>query len=444
LALALAVALGLASVPAVAATRYIFAVFKGDSTDQEKLSIYTSADGLNFKLLADTGYGGPTGVLRDPSIMRHRDGKYYVAHTLQSWDTRSAAFAIASSVDLVKWTSVATVDAQVADVAHTWAPEWFKDSDGSINLIVNIDTSAAEWSFRAYKFTATDDTLTKWGGPTTIGIGPNYIDTFIVRSGSTYHAFSKNETTKYIEHATAASLNGPWTWVGKDDWAGWGSGKEGPALFQLASGEWRIVMDKYSGGGCLHASSSDLNKWSATSEIPGGLSGVVRHGTVLREDDLPDGGGGDSAAADVAVDRAAPEARSDGRADLDASGDGSNTGGANGSGGRSGTGGMTGRTGGAPGSGGASSKGGTSGSGGSSRSGGSAGGSKGSSGGATASGGAAGSAPGSGGTTADAAVGDPRDSSGDSGCTCGLGSPVSRKTWLAMLLLLALLVRRKK
>jgi len=32
-----------------------------------------------------------------------------------------------------------------------------------------------------------------------------------VKSGSTYHAFSKNETTKYIEHATTTSLTGPYT-----------------------------------------------------------------------------------------------------------------------------------------------------------------------------------------------------------------------------------------
>lgn len=51
-----------------------------------------------------------------------------------------------------------------------------------------------------------------------VGIGPNYIDTFIVYKPSTdgkvvYHAFSKNESAKYIEHATAQSVAGPWTFV---------------------------------------------------------------------------------------------------------------------------------------------------------------------------------------------------------------------------------------
>jgi MYXO-CTERM domain-containing protein len=126
-----------------------------------------------------------------------------------------------------------------------------------------------------------------------LGIGPNYIDTFVVKVGALYHAFTKNETTKYIEHATSDALTGPWTFVGKGDWAGWGSGKEGPALFQLESGEWRLFMDCYGNCGYLQAKSTDLNTWSASSTVPV-LSGVVRHGTVLREDDSVGGSGGTS------------------------------------------------------------------------------------------------------------------------------------------------------
>src|SRR6478752_3067700 len=242
--LSLAFAALTASGAASAATRYVFATFGGDDASKEKLSLYTSKNGLDFTLLANTGYAGPTGVLRDPSIMK-----------------------------------------------HTWAPEWFKDTDGSIHLIVSIDTSTTQ--FKSYLFTASDDTLGKWEAPKPLGIGPNYIDTFVVKIGAQYHAFTKNETTKFIEHATADALTGPWTFVGKDDWAGFGSGKEGPALFQLDNGQWRLLMDCYGNCGFLQATSTDLSKWSSTSMMPG-LSGVVRHGTVLREDDAAAGSGGTS------------------------------------------------------------------------------------------------------------------------------------------------------
>lgn len=288
----LAVTVLAASRPTSAATRYVFATFLGDDASKEKLSLYTSKNGLDFTLLSNTGYAGPTGVLRDPSIMKHSDGQYYIAYTLKSWTTTSASFAIASSPDLKTWTFRTEVPAQVTGVKDTWAPEWFKDTDGSVHLIVSIDTSDTQ--FKSYLYTASDDTLSKWNAPTPLGIGPNYIDTFVVKIGTQYHAFSKNETSKYIEHATATALTGPWTFIGKNDWAGWGSGKEGPALFQLDSGQWRLLMDCYGNCGFLQASSSDLNTWSTTSTVPV-LSGVVRHGTVLREDDAAAGSGGGGA-----------------------------------------------------------------------------------------------------------------------------------------------------
>src|SRR6478736_6573053 len=287
--LSLAFAALTASGAASAATRYVFATFGGDDASKEKLSLYTSKNGLDFTLLANTGYAGPTGVLRDPSIMKHTDGQYYVAYTLKSWTTTSAAFAIASSPDLKTWTFRTEVPAQVTGVKDTWAPEWFKDTDGSIHLIVSIDTNDTQ--FKSYLYTASDDTLSKWDAPVPLGIGPNYIDTFVVKVDAQYHAFTKNETTKFIEHATADALTGPWTFVGKGDWAGWGSGKEGPALFQTETGQWRLFMDCYGNCGYLQATSTDLNKWSSTSTVPV-LSGTVRHGTVLREDDSTAGSGG--------------------------------------------------------------------------------------------------------------------------------------------------------
>jgi hypothetical protein len=262
--------------------RYVLTTFNGDGG--QKLSVYTSSDGLNFALLAGPGYSGPTGVLRDPSLMKHRDGKYYIAYTLQSWMNRSASFAIASSTNLTDWTFFAEVPAAVTGASYTWAPEWFVDTDGSVNIIVSIDNLGSASNFSVYKFTALDDSLTAWSEPTPVGIGPNYIDTFIANSGGTYHAFVKNDTNKLIEHATAPSVTGPWTWVGTGDWAGFGTGKEGPALFQLDDGRWRMFLDCYIGCGYLSTTSSDLNTWSTPITVPGGLSGVVRHGTVLRQD----------------------------------------------------------------------------------------------------------------------------------------------------------------
>jgi hypothetical protein len=54
-----------------------------------------------------------------------------------------------------------------------------------------------------------------------VGLGTNHIDTFVVKSGSTWHAFTKNKTTKYIEHWTTTA-NPTEGWVNRGN--PWSSG----------------------------------------------------------------------------------------------------------------------------------------------------------------------------------------------------------------------------
>ncbi len=200
-------AIGVAA--SASATRYVFATFKGDTAPGEALSIYTSMDATNFTLLADTGFTGTSGTLRDPSIMRYVDGRYYVAYTdppTSSCCGKEDHFSIASSADLIHWTDVTRVPAGVAGVAHTWAPEWFVDG-AAVRIIANIDTLNNDTDFKPYVFTAQNAALTTWSGPVPLGFGPNYIDTFVMKDAGVYHAFTKNETTRFCEHATATNLD---------------------------------------------------------------------------------------------------------------------------------------------------------------------------------------------------------------------------------------------
>jgi hypothetical protein len=268
-----------AASPAQAAPGYVYTTFKGDAAADQELWVYSSANGTDFSVLADTDYRGPTGVLRDPSVIRH-NGLYYIAHTVQSWTTNSTHFTIASSPDLVNWTHVASVDSGVADTRFTWAPEFFVEN-GTVRVIVSIARTTCSDCFRPYVFTAQNSALTSWSGPVQMaGLGYNHIDTYVVQSGGTYHAFTKNETSKYIEHWTSTSLTSGWTNQGQL----WSSGYEGPAVLRMSDGSWRIWIDKYTNGGIWTATSPDLNSWSGLSQItcPG-----CRHGTILPVDDVP-------------------------------------------------------------------------------------------------------------------------------------------------------------
>lgn len=145
-------------------------------------------------------------------------------------------------------------------------------------------------------FTALDDSLTSWSGPVALGIGPNYIDAFVMRLGSTYHVFAKQETTRYVEHATASKLTGPWTFVGKADFAGWGSGMEGPVVVRLDDGHFRMFMDAQGSAGFVYADSADLMAWSTATSLPA-FANTVRHGTIIR--DMTVGENGASGGGDV-------------------------------------------------------------------------------------------------------------------------------------------------
>lgn len=262
-----------------AASSYVLSTFKGDTDPGMKLSIYTSNDALNFNLLSDTGFEGTSSNLRDPSIMRYTDGKYYVAYTnapTESCCGPENYFSIASSTDLINWTNIATVPSGIPNTAHTWAPEWYIEGN-TIRIIASVDTG--DWQFRAYIYTALNNTLTAWSAPVYMGIGPNYIDTYVIKKGSTYHAFTKNETTKYLEHATSASLTGPWTFIATGNWSGWGSGVEGNSIVTLGNGSYRIFFDSQ-GTPFKYATSQDLMTWSGAANVPA-IFNIARHGTVI-------------------------------------------------------------------------------------------------------------------------------------------------------------------
>lgn len=311
------------------AAQYVFTVFT--SASESNMNVYTSTDATNFALLKldayvriaflfsyktavpsvddliDVSLQTPTnGLLRDPSVTLHGQN-FFIAYTT-GWEGRT--FALAKSSNLVDWTLHTTITTPDTLITRTWAPEFFKDPrTGKTHIIVSLGGTLSD--FEAYLYTATDDTLLSWSGPVLMdGIGPNYIDTFVIyraeaSGGYKYHAFSKNESAKYIEHATAKSLAGPWTFeqTGKflyyssvkppgngidirtGNFASWGRA-EGPCITTIGSVaggdfKYRLFADGYDSGKYIYSDSTDLYTWSAFNEVPNGLSGYIRHGTVL-------------------------------------------------------------------------------------------------------------------------------------------------------------------
>lgn len=284
--------------------RYTMVAFSNASA--RDLDVYQSADATQFDLVTKAAYRPPSGYLRDPSLMRHTDGQYYLTYTTAD----GANIGFARSPDLKTWTSMGNYavpfccaflpgtgdgkgpvnpfgingSAGFKDgpslspfTTKAWAPEWFVD-DGRVHVILSMSTGGG---FVPYLMTALDGSLKRWSFPVPLdGLNADRIDTTIVKVGSSYHAFVKNETKKVIEHAVAPALRGPYSFVAPGNW---GSLVEGPAVVQLPNGHWRLYLDAYTAKKYLYSDSADgLKTWSTPEELPG-TSGTARHFSVLRE-----------------------------------------------------------------------------------------------------------------------------------------------------------------
>lgn len=263
---------------------FVMAAFP--STSQDRLSLFTSSDGISYRTLASETYRPPQGLLRDPSLMRADDGSYLIAYTT-GWTGQ--AFGVARSRDLRRWEHVADVPVRLPGVQRVWAPEWFRDADGQVSVLVSLSTEASGEQFRAYRLQPSRPDFSAFDTPRLLqGLDRNPIDTFVVREGGRYVALAKNETTKQIERASSATLDGPWTYDRTGDWAGWGAWVEGPSLVPIRDAQgragWRLHLDDYTKKTYRYADSFDgLQTWTPLRPL-GGVSGAVRHFTVLEED----------------------------------------------------------------------------------------------------------------------------------------------------------------
>nr|WP_188545919.1 glycoside hydrolase family 43 protein [Rhodococcus trifolii] len=283
--------------------RYTMVAFSNVS--DRDMDVYQSADGTNFESLQRPAYRPPTGLVRDPSIFRNTDGMYYLTYTTAG----GANIGFARSSDRVNWThlmdypvpfccifmpgtgdGVGLAPGSVGSagssdgpslspfVTKAWAPEWFVDGN-SVNVILSLSTGGG---FVPYVMTAMDPSLSMFSMPVPlVGLGADRIDTTVVKIGSDYHAITKNETKKVIEHAIAPTLAGPYRFI--PGGADWGTFREGPSLVQLPNDVWRLYFDGYTDGKYFYTDSSDgLRTWTPVQELPG-VSGTVRHFGVMRE-----------------------------------------------------------------------------------------------------------------------------------------------------------------
>ena len=276
---------------------WVVACFLDNGEQGENLSLFYSADG---KTIA----GGPAHPvysddrLRDPSIVYWAD-RFFVAYTLN--DGRDRNFRIISSPDgsADSWSTVATVDVSslVAPGDKAWAPELVVDGSDVYAFFTWQKATTSETTPGSGNgpgasmgwVRAIGTSLTEWSAPmalSTTGFSETYIDGVPVRHGDSWYFFSSSGSQIFRARSTTG-ITGVYTQDRAGDWAGWGTGIEGPYVTRIGD-TYRIYYDRYlHNSGHWYSESTDLANWSEPQQLQAG-DGIlpqdarVRHGSFLQ------------------------------------------------------------------------------------------------------------------------------------------------------------------
>src|SRR5690349_10561296 len=90
-----------AALKAAAQTGVLYTMTAFTNASQSNMAVFDSADGAHFTQRRANAFSPPGGLIRDPSVMKHTDGWYYVIYTT-GWTGNT--IGIARSRDMTDWT----------------------------------------------------------------------------------------------------------------------------------------------------------------------------------------------------------------------------------------------------------------------------------------------------------------------------------------------------
>ncbi|MGK6351929.1 glycoside hydrolase family 43 protein [Parapedobacter sp. DT-150] len=273
---------------------YAFSYFKGNGEDG--LHLAYSEDGFKWTALnKDQSFLKPMlskdKLMRDPCIIRGRDGRFHMVWTV-SWTDKGIGYA--SSDDLMHWSEqqYLPVMAHEPDARNCWAPEITYDREHDCYMIYWATTVRGRfpetqvdadngYNHRMY-CVVTKDFKTFSDTRLFYDPGFNVIDATIQQGGNRWVMLLKDETRepaqKNLKVAFSDKLEGPYRLedqpITGNYWA------EGPTVTRI-NGEWVVYFDKYIEHQYGAVASSDLVTWNDVSEklaMPEG----IRHGTVFK------------------------------------------------------------------------------------------------------------------------------------------------------------------
>ncbi|MBW9094968.1 glycoside hydrolase family 43 protein [Microbacterium jejuense] len=303
---------------------YLFAHFVGeDGPDAEQVHLAVSrGDTLSeWDMLAG---GAPvlrssvgTGGIRDPFLLRLRDGEgfvmlatdlqvYGIGHFRDAQEHGSTALLVWESRDLVTWDGPRRVEVMPPERAgNAWAPEaiWCEEAQTyAVYWASNLYDEGVERrnadSYNRMMIATTDDFVTFTEPRIWIDVrrAPGYgtIDSTVIRHGDVYHRFTKDEhpDVMHVFHevspdlfrATTGAAGSAWDLIAERIGSEHVTHGEGPIVVpSLTDDRWFLLLDwpPYGGGtGYVLFETDDIDsgRWTRT---PQSLPPRFRHGSVI-------------------------------------------------------------------------------------------------------------------------------------------------------------------
>ena len=247
---------------------YLFVFFNGEGPDGEQVYFAVSRDGLHWKdlnggkkVLASTT--GEKGV-RDPFIIRHKNGKYYIIGTDlriasgKGWGVAqfegSRNLIVFESEDLIHWSEGRLVEVGIPGAGCVWAPEAIYSEEKGQYLVfwASMVKEEGEKDAKQRIYASWTSDFYEYSKPVKFIERDNHvIDTDIIRAADGYYyRFSKDETLKFIRLDRAKNLlEGPYEDIQCETLSGF-PGVEGPQAYYLGDQDkWCLIVDRFATDG---------------------------------------------------------------------------------------------------------------------------------------------------------------------------------------------------
>lgn len=191
---------------------YLFSYFMGNG--ESGLHMAYSHDGMTWKALNNgqpllNPTAGKDRLMRDPSIVQGRDGKFHMVWTTGWWDQH---IGYASSNDLVNWSEQETIPVMYHEpgTRNSWAPELFYDEADDLFYIVwastipgkfpELPTSEREKGLNHRQYMVTTKDFKEFSD-TELFFNPDFsvIDAAIIKKDGLFWMILKNENSAPAE-----------------------------------------------------------------------------------------------------------------------------------------------------------------------------------------------------------------------------------------------------